>query len=260
MLNETADFKNIDDLFSSLNSRLDRLQTISGDIFSDESITISYSISNIERSITDFPTHKALNRVETAILEVDRLLKKGILIFEKVAFVTQTMNFHPFEPTTIKPGEKEKVYSKIVKELEYYKSHLAIIKERLKSKNEIRVDDNSITKYEIVIDDNFNLSELKKGGKVKLTVAQLAILFYYLKMENIILTAHTQTSLSKILSLLTGYSEDNLRSGGFASISKWANKEDININLSIQNLNIVKQSLEDIIHLIEKQIKTLENL
>jgi len=253
---------NINDVFASLDARIDQIKA--QDFKHWVSLRPLYrkpNITNIERNIFRFESD-AVRRTEISLSEIKKLLERGIenmplYIFYPDETITYYDSEWTAEETKYAEKKREEEYEILKNELEFYVTELTKIRNEFAAKKTI--EDQATTT--ININSDFKITKLKTTypsiQENLLSKEQIAILFHYLKEKNIILPYDDQ-SISKLVSLLTGYSENTLRTEGFGHIY------DIKSQVphiqkkkgkKITNLEIVKDTLEKLVQDISLELE-----
>ena len=254
---------NINDVFASLDARIDQIKAKDfKDWFSLNLRSLKPNITNIERNIFRFESD-AVRRTDISLSEIKKLLERGIENMPLYIFYPydETINYNDSESTPEETkyaeNKREEEYEILKNELEFYVTELTKIRNEFASKKTI--EDQATTT--ININSDFKITKLKTTypsiQENLLSKEQIAILFHYLKEKNIILPYDDQ-SISKLVSLLTGYSENTLRTEGFGHIY------DIKSQVphiqkkkgkKITNLEIVKDTLEKLVQDISLELE-----
>ncbi len=238
--------QNINEAFEDLDSRINELRDFKSYI-PWQGVRTEYDISKIERNIYRFKT-EAIPRIDISIQELKELQSLGISILNKHVLFDEW--FQPISITAenVQNNElkRQEYYEKIQKEINFYITKLT----ELRNLQMPPVDENINHKQTITIGDDFKFPKLRTDypeiPQTVLNKEQSALLFHYLMEKNIILP-YDAKSISKIVSMLTGYSDETLRQNAFGHIHDIKNKT--------SNLETLKTNLLALIQEIDKDLK-----
>jgi hypothetical protein len=223
--------------------------------------SIPYDLPQLSRESLAYDPKEVLDIVEFALKEVEYLLNMGESLVDKISTYS-TINYEEInQMSTPYPELKDEILKGIILELNYYSYHLGLLKDqqiRLISSTSQIGSQVIERRTEINIDENFRLPELKiKAKTVVLDRYQSGLLFQYLKEHNVI-QDFSNIALAKIVSLLTGHSDETLRREVFGAIDhvkKDKKKNKILAQGPNHNLTAVKNILNSIILNIESDMK-----
>lgn len=248
----------IDEIFHPLRTRLYKLENSNVEhedgIYDGIEDYCSRKIQPILTGIFAFDSKVSLKFIDNILTSIEQLEASASDIVKNV-----TGDYWGFNSdVVISSGNnaKKEALRDIQSELAYYKDNLTKLKAQLLNNFSEDRKIETRTREEIELPEDFNLPKVKSGSKVGFDKYQSAILFHYLK-ETGAIRMISDSSLSKIVSFLTGHSEQNIRQDGFGKI--WDVLKDKEKNKSItepnHNLIIVKNLLEGITLQLDSQIK-----
>jgi len=245
--------QNINEVFSDLDKRIDLLKAGLSIMEIDHSpnpnekdfINEENLFSKIERSIIYFKK-EALPRIEHTIKELNEINDRGVSIIKSARYFS--------DPDIDNEELKQEAYNNIKSEIDFYLKGL----QELKASLEIEGLDQP-EKYTISLSEDFKFPKKQILPKIDLALSrsQSALLFHYLMKKNMILN-YDATSISKIISLLTGYPFESIRQKDFGHL------HDIKKNVPTEpkrpvntktNLEILKQALLTVIQEIDEEKK-----
>ncbi|MEO6732310.1 MAG: hypothetical protein ABIN01_13920 [Ferruginibacter sp.] len=238
---------NIDEVFSELDARIDLLKQLPKSRYTSSLLKTDFNISRIERNI-QMPRFKddRVLRIDTALKELRVLKSMGISIINNSNYTDEyefigEADFAIPKIEELSDETREEYYRRATNEIDFYISGLTNLKSSLEMDADIKV-----TKIEFVIDSKFDFSKIKHDYNISpsLTQAQIVLLFQYLRKKEIILPLN-QTSMSTILKLLTGFSDNTLKSA-IRNIESFKRQEKTSEGI-INDYQILQEALKSII-------------
>lgn len=251
--------KDINEVFSELDSRIDELKELRLNLNANNFVRRQYNLNSIERNIFRFKG-EAIQRISVSLNELNQLNDLGISVISEKAF---TYDDYFQEQLTDaeqlkKAEEQRKYYYQILKgEIEFYINRLTEIQNEIDSESDIGKNRELVLK----IEGELNLPRLKLDrpelGELILNKDQVGILVQYLKDTKVILP-YDAKSLSKIVSILTAYSENTLRNEVFREINTLKDEVVHSTKNSVKpvtNLQVVHEYLMTLISTINSDLK-----
>jgi hypothetical protein len=270
--NTGGDKPSIRGIFGKLYATLFGLKNFDDEFHLNKEKFFSLDFSDIIHKSFEFPPEEVISTIDVALAGIAELDPKGFSIVENIKifryeYNVKTSKYGYSGKVKLEPppegfrDKKQLIYSELSNALRELGSQLSTLKSQ-QEKMLSTMPGNNIAKTEpgpvlITIDDNYALRDLKKISQVELDKYQSALLIYYFREKKLIQPL-TDASLARIVALLTGHSETNLRTQGFGRIHDIKDDEVKNKELatgSFYNLRKVKEALAIIIKDIDEHIR-----
>jgi hypothetical protein len=262
--NTAGEAVGLNEIFADLDRRLFELNDYRVSVYHktkpDEDNSEFY-LKDIKDQIFNFNPSEAIPKIDAEIASLLELQDRGVAIIEKVKVEVGDWIQSDLTHTVIQTTNGI-IYEEISNELQSYIDTFSMLRSKIIQINPHYGKDQVLTgsiPVVINIDGSFKLPEMvKDAGPVKLDIYQSALLFDYLR-ESRIIQNYSNASLAKILSVLTGHSEQNLRTNkGFGAIAYIKSDKEKNKSAAtgdFYNLTQVKEALLEIISIIDAEIK-----
>jgi hypothetical protein len=247
---ENSPKKPITEVFAKLLARLSELSLYHATVNYDALPEVNYKlIDEIGSQIFEYSTSEALKFIDFALTKIQHLQAEEEEIVAAVNVdiehdIYGTMLANEVQTETA----KKQLYEDIRVQLMYFSRKLSIIKESLLLNLSLKTPSKKEVEKIVIIPTDELLLDMR----------QSALLFYYLKEAKVI-QPHVNDKLSIYISLLTGFSEQKLRTTkGLGSIPNIMSDKNVVIKKKKDtphfNLNSVKNALQKIIKDVEFEI------
>lgn len=248
-------------LFGPLLTKLSKLEFLHDTFRYGEIPDDSLLVSELLKDVFNYPSIDVIKLIESCQTKIDEIRERGESIVSLISVEEYDFDVKEYLPVNEqkKIETKKELYSTIVTELNIFELELLLIKELLINNQNIGINsDSSIGGLEL--DSQQKLPKPIQSPKItSLDRYQTALLFHYLKEENLILP-YSDVALGKLVGLLSGHSSNTLSKNGFGAINyvKSDHPEAVNKveskGIKNYNLNKVKTKLQAIIREIEEEI------
>jgi hypothetical protein len=219
--------QNINEVFSELDRRIDFLKNFPTVLNFYSHLKRDFNITSIERNIFRFEK-EAVQRIDIALKELNELEAKGISLIT----TNHEEYFNDENDYRIQLTKEELIadharrrtegYVYLKEEIAFYITRLCVLKASLQKEG----FEEDKKKYTISVGEGFKFPDLKKlnhEAQLILSAEQSALLFQYLMDSHIIYT-YDAKAICKIISILTGYSDEFLRQKVFGNLNGIKNK------------------------------------